>query len=331
MKHILLIRLSALGDVAMLVPVVKALASQYADLKISVLSTPVMRQVFEEISPNVHFICFDKRGRHKDFKGLNRLYAELSREKFDAVVDCHNVLRTKYLRLRFRLSGKSVTCINKHRGGKRALARQKDKVLVQQPTAFENYAEAIRKIKGLADFHLPAEQDRQPAAKARTHKIGVAPFAAHKGKIYPLNKMYGVVRMFVDAGEKVYLFGAGSEELAVFKQWQKTCPSVVIAAEQAKGIDKEIALMADLDTMISMDSSNQHLAAIAGTRVVSIWGATHPYAGFLAWGQKASDCIQKNLPCRPCSIYGSKKCSHNNTYDCINSISPEEIVHKALS
>ena len=89
----------------------------------------------------------------------------------------------------------------------------------------------------------------------------------------------------------------------------------------------ELALMGQLDAMLSMDSANMHLASLVGTRVVSIWGGTHPYAGFLGWNQKESDCIQLDLPCRPCSVYGNKRCLRGD-YMCMNGITPEYILQK---
>jgi ADP-heptose:LPS heptosyltransferase len=92
-------------------------------------------------------------------------------------------------------------------------------------------------------------------------------------------------------------------------------------------MDEEIAFMRTLRLMLTMDSANMHLASIAGTRVLSIWGATHPNAGFLGYGQDESDCIQHNdLPCRPCSIYGNKKCKFGD-YRCLD-MSPEIIIKR---
>ena len=71
-----------------------------------------------------------------------------------------------------------------------------------------------------------------------------------------------------------------------------------------------------------------HLASLVGTRVVSIWGATHPYAGFLGYGQRESDCIQRALDCRPCSIYGNKKCRYGD-YRCLD-IPAEEVAKRIV-
>lgn len=353
--NLLIIRLSALGDVAMLVPVVKALTSQHSDLKITVLSQKFLSPLFENISENVRFIGFDKKGEHKGFAGLNKLYRQLQAEEFTHIADCHDVLRTKYLRLRFCLSsllGKSVKLshIDKHREGKKVLTREENKLLIQQPTSFENYAETIDKVLG-TDILYNVREDNKPVASAcvsdETNSpsagnrsqflLGFAPFAAHAGKIYPLEKSLEVVKLMLERNAKVYLFGAGAKEMNVFKEWQKQCETLgtgklLIAADELKaegqkGFKAELALMAKLNCMLSMDSGNMHLASIAGTRVVSVWGATHPLAGFLGWKQSETDCVQVEMPCRPCSIYGNKPCRLGN-YPCLNNITPEQIVSR---
>jgi ADP-heptose:LPS heptosyltransferase len=85
--------------------------------------------------------------------------------------------------------------------------------------------------------------------------------------------------------------------------------------------------MSHLDVMLSMDSANMHMASLVATPVVSIWGATHPYAGFMGWGQDSANVIQVDLDCRPCSIYGQKPCLRGD-YACLNMIKPETIVEK---
>ena len=88
-------------------------------------------------------------------------------------------------------------------------------------------------------------------------------------------------------------------------------------------------MMGQLDVMLSMDSANMHLASLVGTRVVSVWGGTHPYAGFLGWSQKTEDCAQLDMPCRPCSVYGNKPCLRGD-YACMNGITPSQILEKLV-
>ena len=93
------------------------------------------------------------------------------------------------------------------------------------------------------------------------------------------------------------------------------------------GSSNELILMSHLDVMISMDSGNMHLASLVGTKVVSIWGATHPYAGFMGWNQSEENAVQLDMACRPCSVYGNKPCLRGD-YACMNDIRPEMIVAK---
>ena len=93
---------------------------------------------------------------------------------------------------------------------------------------------------------------------------------------------------------------------------------------------QELALISHLDCMVSMDSANMHLASLVGTPVVSIWGATHPYCGFLGWKQPYENIVQAELDCRPCSVFGDKPC-YRKDYACMSAISPDTIIAKIRS
>ena len=119
----------------------------------------------------------------------------------------------------------------------------------------------------------------------------------------------------------------GKKEKEILDDWSDKYENVYSLVGKYS-MDEEIAFMRTLRLMLTMDSANMHLASIVGTRVLSIWGATHPNAGFLGYGQSVRDCIQRELKCRPCSIYGNRKCKYNN-YTCMD-ITPETIVEKIL-
>lgn len=155
--------------------------------------------------------------------------------------------------------------------------------------------------------------------------IGIAPFAAHQGKIYPIERMERVVELLSETGEPIVLFGGGKKEKTVLESWANRYQNVTSVAGK-HSMAKELDIIRHLRVMVTMDSGNMHLASLVGTRVVSIWGATHPFAGFLGYGQNENDCIQRDLPCRPCSIYGNKPCKFGD-YRCMD-IQPEEIVER---
>ena len=339
-EHILIIRFSAMGDVAMTVPVVYSLARQYPHLRITVLSRGYARPFFEDLAPNVGFMEADVKHEYHGINGLAKLYRRLAAKNFTCVADFHNVLRSAYLRMRFYVDRHPVAHINKHRNGKRHLLDEKNKIMEQQPTSFQNYADV------LADLGYPVKLEftsiypseggnlnMLPAIigpkKMFQQWIGIAPFAAHQGKIYPVHLMEKVVACLSlsHPQARIFLFGAGDKELDIINSWAQKYPSCISVGAHLEGIPQEMILMSHLDVMISMDSANMHFASLVNVPVVSVWGATHPFAGFMGWNQDPSNAVQVDLPCRPCSIYGNKQCFRGD-YACMKNIDPLLIVDR---
>lgn len=339
-EHILIMRFSALGDVAMTVPVVSALAHQYPHVRITVLSKPFARELFEGLAPNVGFMEADLNNEYKGIKGLNALYRRLVAKNFTAIADFHNVLRSNYLRTRFRLWNYKVAHIDKHRKGKRELVADTGKKLRQQPTAFQNYADVLAKLgypitlkfkgffsEGKGNLRqLPAEINEK---KPFQQWIGIAPFAAHPTKVYPLKLMMETIRIFITRhpSARIFLFGKGEAETEAIAQICASQKRCLNASALLTGLRQELTLMSHLDVMLSMDSANMHLASLVNVPVVSIWGATHPYAGFMGWHQHMSYAVQTDLACRPCSIFGNTPCKRGDLA-CLKNISPEMIVQR---
>ena len=330
MKKLLIIRFSALGDIAMSVPVVHDLAVQYPDLDITILSRPMAEPLFEKLPNNVHFIGADLNGRHKGILGLERLRKDYHLEDFNYVADFHDVLRTIILRIDCQLRGQHVAIIDKGRKGKKALTRQKNKVFVQQATSFERYAKVLEQLGfPIKPQFVKLDYSSFCEKQKPTNEtwIGIAPFAKHEAKVYPMKKMEEVIKALSEReSTTIFLFGGGEEEKRQIAELCAKYPNVQPAQSQ-QGLKSELALMGQLDVMLSMDSANMHLASLVGTRVVSVWGGTHPYAGFLGWNQKAEDCVQLDLPCRPCSVYGNKPCLRGD-YACLKGIEPDMIIDR---
>ena len=340
MAKILVIRFSAIGDVAMTVPVIYSLATQYPQHQIKVLSRPNMAAIFAHLPSNVSFIGVDLRSTYKGFVGLNKLFHELKTENFDYIADFHDVLRTKYLRFRFLLSGKKVAHIDKGRKGKKALTRTKNKIKAQQATSFQRYVNVLERLGlpikiSFQSLYQEKKGNITPflsvtGVKGTDKWIGIAPFATHTGKIYPTKKMEQVIQSLTSYSNiRIFLFGGGKKEIEILTTWANKYPSATCIAGKLK-MDAELALMSHLDVMVSMDSGNMHLASLVNTPVVSIWGATHPLAGFMGWGQSEQNAVQIDLSCRPCSVYGNKPCLRKD-YACLHQITPAIITQRILS
>ena len=337
MKRLLVFRFSAMGDVAMTVPVLYSLAKQYPELQITVVSRAAFQAFFEQLPPNVTFFVADLHGKHKGIRGLFRLFKELLKMKFDAVADLHCVLRTFFLCSCFRLKGISIARIDKGRKEKKALIRKKNKVRKQLPSSFERYTKVFNKLGLSFDFSFTSIYGTEEVdtilfsdytgIKANQKWIGIAPFAKHAEKMYPLKKMEQVVEELSKVeNTTIFLFGGGKEEIRQLQEWEEKYPHIINLAGKLK-LNGELAAISQLDVMISMDSANMHMASLSHTPVISIWGATHPCCGFMGWKQSIDHAIQAELPCRPCSIFGNKPCISND-YACMNQITPEIILKK---
>lgn len=336
---VLVARFSALGDVAMTVPVLYSAARCYPDVRFVLVTRPSMTSIFINRPGNLIVVGADVSADYTGFRGMRRLVKELDEEyHFDAFADLHDVIRTRLMGLCCRLRRIRVSRINKGRAGRKALTRSHNKVMLPLLSGRARYREVFHRLglpldnrfDGLFGGHAKApESDFASITAPRcgdTRWIGIAPFAAHKGKIYPPEKMEEVVRGLSRRGDlRIFLFGGGGQEAETLNRWADEYPGVTSLAGKRFGFGAELALMNHLDLMLSMDSANMHLASIVSTRTITVWGATHPYCGFKAWHQSDDDCIQLPMNCRPCSVFGNKPCLRGD-YLCLSAIRPTEIL-----
>ena len=337
-KHILVIRISAMGDVAMTIPVLQQLLQQYPGLRITVVTDEYLSPFFENME-RVSLAPLQLKGKHKGLPGLYRFYRQLKKhEDIDAVADLHDSLRSKILRTFFRLRRVPVAIIDKGRQEKKLLTRKKHKHLSQLKTNFQRYADVFTELGRpfelnpishvLSKRPLPAKAEVMFTA-GKKH-IGIAPFAKHQEKTYPPEKMKKVVKdLVIHHNLQVFLLGNETNEAAELSLWQTAFPGVINLAGQFN-FSEQLALVSNMDAVISMDSANMHIASLFGVPVISIWGATHPYAGFHGWGQSENNVVQIDLYCRPCSVFGNKPC-YRGDHACMERIRAESVLERVHS
>lgn len=335
-KHILVIRLSAMGDIAMTIPVLKNLSEEYPGIKFTVLTRKFFAPIFEDL-PNVSIFEADVEGKHKGIPGLKKLAKELKNEGIDAVADLHNVLRSKILKTCFKFYGIPVKQINKGRAGKKALTRPNNKVFKQLKTTHQRYADVFDALGlpvDISSFDFLKKKTLSPEVRKTTGNepkkwLGIAPFAQHSSKVYPLDLMKEVLRQLEKNEQlQIFLFGGGATEKDILSEWGEEFSNVINMAGKISFKD-ELALISNLDAMVSMDSGNGHLAANYGIPVISMWGLTHPYTGFAPYGQPKTNHLIPDLekyPQIPTSVYG--KTVPEGYEDAMRTITPEMVVKK---
>ena len=336
-QHILIIRLSAMGDVAMTVPVIRALTEKYPDCKITVLSKPFFKPLFDTI-PQVSFFAAQVNTKHKGILGLLKLYRELKKEKITHVADFHNVLRSKILRALYIFDGKPSIFIDKGRAEKKALTRTKNKIFKQLKTSHQRYADVLNKLGFTLDLSNPTPINKIKLAEKITLYtglkkdtwIGIAPFAAFKGKVYPLQLTEEVIEEMASKGFKIFLFGGGKREIEILNTLENIHDSIVNLAGKLS-FKEELEVIGVLDLMVAMDSGNAHLAAMQQVKTITLWGVTHPYAGFAPFHQPDDYSVVSDLekyPKIPCSIYGNKVA--NGYENVMETIAPTKVIEKIM-
>lgn len=334
--HLLIIRFSAMGDVAMLAPVTNILTRKYPNLQITIVTRGFFSPIFDNI-PRVTVYAADLKGQHKGITGLYKLSRELKGLGITAVGDMHNVLRSKMLKFFLMASGIKSRKIDKGRAEKKALTASNNKVFRQLKTTHQRYADVLANLGYPIDLSKPGKLPKHDLSanvlESTGHKesswIGLAPFAAHIAKAYPIHLVAEVLKQLSQQAQtKTFLFGGGQEETRQLESLASPYENVFSLAGKLK-FEEELQVISNLDVMVSMDSGNAHLAAMYGVKVLTLWGVTHPYAGFGAYNQPAHHHLLPDLvkfPDIPTSVYGNKfPAGYENA---IATISPEMVIEK---
>lgn len=335
-SHILVIRLSAMGDVAMTVPVLRVLSATYPHLKVTVLTRGFFEPMFKGI-PRVSVYEADVNGVHSGVFGLCRLAKDLRDLGIDKVADLHDVLRSNILKSVFYMFGIPVKQIDKGRSEKKALTTENNKVFKQLKPTVQRYADVFEALGypiNLKTHQFPekekiSEKIRTLVGTEPKKWLGIAPFAQHNSKAYPADLMEEVLgKLSENSKIKILLFGGGNKEKQQLETWAARFKNTLSIAGKLT-LAEELALISNLDAMLSMDSGNGHMAAMYGIPVISIWGVTHPYAGFRPFNQPAEYSLLPNLteyPKIPTSVYGNK---FPEGYEkAIRTISPQTVLKK---
>jgi len=334
-KSLLVVRLSALGDVAMTIPAIYSLAMQHPEQPVKVLTLQPFARLFIGKPANVTLIAVAKADI-KGLKGLVRLLRLLSKEDIGLVADLHNVLRSWLVDAYFRLCGRRVAMLDKGRKARLTLLRERGSG-AQHKAYTTRYFEVFRRLGFAVEpaFTTVLEHDTaQPdftavLPDAEKTAIGIAPFARYQNKTYPLQLMEQVVaQLSADGRFRVLLFSGGKHEREQMEAWQGRYPNTLSVAGRYS-LDDEIRLMARVRVMVTMDSANMHLASLVGTPVVSVWGSTTPQCGFMGWGQQQAHAMLMGCDCQPCTIAGSNSCRRGD-FRCLQ-FAPDALCRRIVS
>ena len=217
---VLVMRLSALGDVAMTIPVLYPVCRANPGTRFVMLTKKWPASMFHDRPDNLVVLGIDVKKEYKVLPGLIRLASQLHRQyRFTAVADLHNVLRTRIIGLCLKLKGSPEAHLDKERARRKALVNHKSDQPVTPTIA--RYRRVFEQLGMPAPDDFTRLFDGKPAPDSPIVRekgpgqrwIAVAPFSAHEGKCYPLDLMAQVVKKLSARGNYwIFLMGGGKDE-----------------------------------------------------------------------------------------------------------------------
>ncbi len=333
--NILVVRFSSLGDILLTTPVIRGLRERYPSSRIDAL---VKREYADVLRFNPHLsgvIEFDD----VENGGLPALAKELRQRKYDLIVDLHNSLRSKLLRLRLWRPRRLV--FRKHVFRRYMLVRWKRNLYREIVSVADRYRQVVAGLdipddgKGL-ELQLPPEtvtsvrtrMDRLHIERSSV-VIGMAPTARHATKTWPAERFVACgVALSTEPGVRILVLGG--------KQDVEYCGDIVHLINTAAGsriaenmsgettLLETAGIMDYCDVVVCNDSGLMHLAAARGRPVVAVFGSTVREFGFAPYRVPHAVVERAGLPCRPCSHIGRAVCPLEH-FQCMLDITANEV------
>jgi heptosyltransferase II len=331
--HILLVRLSSVGDILLSTPVAASLRARYPKARLTWLLDAGYEDLIRH-NPNVdRVVTFDYLGRHRGPAGIRLLAEEL--RPVDVVVDLQNKVRSVLLSMILRPEKRLALVKRKGMDVVRA-------ILGQDPI-FQGPHQLVRNMmvinEGAApdpktDFESgrlapllrldPKEEEAADQILDRDNAsswIGVIPGSRHRTKQWPVRHVAALSDLCCREGFRVVLLGGGDDALLADRVSRLTKNKILI--QTGGGLGRMAALISRCRAIVSPDSGPAHMAWALGVPVAVLFGPTSPDR----WGPKGplSEVVRLGLSCSPCSNHGSDAC-RLGTLECMEELQPLSVV-----
>jgi predicted lipopolysaccharide heptosyltransferase III len=360
-SRILLIKLSALGDVIHTIPVLNKLRRRYPSARIDWLVTPAIGELLRHHPAITNVIAFARDEwavpwRLAPFASFLRLAKTLRETAYDLVLDIHGQFRTAALtvstgaavRIGFDRPRSEVWNASPRQFGEQARkhawqgAREGSWLAythhIRVPTldlhAVDRYLN-VAPMLGLdddpADFSFPVPQAARSRVEAlltqhavRDHRlITIAPGTVWETKKWGNDKFAKVADHFLRKGFAVLLIGSPRERI-LCEEVARLAPGAVNVAG-ATTVSELAALIQRSTLSITNDSGPMHLAVALNRPVVSIFGPTDPL--WIGPYRRANAVLQSGVSCAPCYLRRLGQCHRGHS--CMTGVSPGAVIDRA--
>lgn len=338
-RKILIIRFSSVGDVVLASSLIRGLRTAYPQAQIDFL----VKSQYAELVRSNHHLSSVIELETSEREGLKTLCRRIRGEHYDVIVDIHNNLRSRYLRLFSR--ARFIVVVNKRVVARFMLVKFKWNFYRRVVSVADRYLEAAKSLgvsndgKGMELF-IPDQTTFSVAAmlgKFRLERyeivVGCAPAARHFTKRWPMERFVDLgVRFARDYRAKILIFGGpeDAEYCGDIAQMINASFGGNIAESFAGKLSllETAAALTFCDIVVSNDTGVMHLAAAQQRKVIAIFGSTVREFGFFPYGTEHLVVEDKELRCRPCSHIGLKQCPQGH-FQCMKNIMVDDVLTAA--
>ncbi|MDD4980295.1 MAG: lipopolysaccharide heptosyltransferase II [Candidatus Omnitrophica bacterium] len=315
-NKILFITLSNIGDCILTLPVLDTLLQEFPQAKITVLSGPRPKEIFQD-NPRIQKLFIYEK--HSSLREKISLFKELKKINFDLVVDLRNSL------LGVALTGRKEALPSLSMPGQ--IRHMKDKHLRQvsgvpakniggSAKHFGGRCQVSGKIKGDSLYIKPEDEEyiknilRKNNITAQDKIIIIAPGARSHTKRWDKEKFTELIpHLIKEFGVKVALVG-DKDDAYITRYITENCRCSVLDLSAKTTLGQLACLLKKAKAVITNDSAVLHLASYLNLPIVAIFGPTNE-AKYGPWSE-ISAVVKKDIFCRPCEKaqcrFGTLKC-----------------------
>ncbi|MBN1542768.1 lipopolysaccharide heptosyltransferase II [candidate division KSB1 bacterium] len=332
---ILVIRLSSIGDILLTTPLLRLLRRRFPQARIDFVVKEGFADLLRCHPAITSLIRFAPRG---GLNGLVALRQELRKTNYDLVIDIHKNWRSRFMTLGF--PREAVLRYRKYACQRVLLIWAKINCYPAVIPVHRRYLDALKKY-GIADDGEGLEMALNPQTqqemqvwlerngyRAEEMNIGLAPGAGKTTKRWPAESFARLARLLMRRPDvRIWILGDRDDQTAA-DQIVRENPARVVDATGRLSLMQSACAIAAMNGLICNDSGLMHLATAVRCPVVAVFGPTTREFGFYPQGERCTVVEHKNLGCRPCSAYGSKRCPRRH-FRCMKEIASEQVYEAA--
>lgn len=332
-QNVLLLQTSFLGDTVLTLPLVSELRRRFPVKKLTLLCTPMSRELLQDHPAIDEILVDDKRGADRGVVGLRRKAAALATHGFTVALTPHKSLRSALMlawakipqRIGFRQS--RGWFLFHHLADRDAARHDVERNL----SVLEALGVDVSQCRPALEF--PVSAPVQASVDDKLAGLGVTGnrliIGVNPGSVWPTKRWsplsFGdLIRKLREQFDcQVLLFG-GAEDGEVAEMVQERCGEAAISLIGRIGLRELGAAIRRCTLFVTNDSGPMHIAVGLGVPTVAIFCATTRELGFYPYTGKAI-VVEKALPCRPCASHGGRRCPLG-TEDCIRQIDADSVL-----